>query len=392
VCWKVLTFRNQLAWSRWLGAVSFQRLQTVMNNLPVSTGRKTVVMFKKKSMAPFSINHSERVTSSAVAAANPSEEGSILESARSEFNEDKFKEIWYRTRLEYNLLMFVFALVLPVIGPPLIIQLVLPYYGHDCVGCYEQGFLLAIYLSVALLWSVLAAVVGRSLATAPDPLNQIRDMKYGLMFGLLTGGLGQFLMIIDQYIGKPHDLGLFDFDWLILIGNWTTYFFFGPYPMFTAVLRSRKQFRVNIDFKKLLPEYEFQKMFMHHLVNEWSVENLKFYIQVNAFKTHYVNIKNQTKLLNAAKEIHKAFVQRGGVMEVNIPDNLRAELEAIFESDTIGAEGQIGKEVFDKANEEIVSLMETDSFSRFRESKDFKTWAADNLAPNEQGVLVPLQG
>jgi hypothetical protein len=361
-----------------LASISYHKLQVLMNDKDTVTH---IDRLKKKSIM-FLPRAAEKVTA---VASNASfrDESSVTHSVK-EFDEDVFKSAWYRTRAEYNFFVFLGGLCLPVLAPSLVIQLVLPYLGHGCVGCYEPAYLLATYTGLGVCWSIFAGKVAWSLRKAADPLNQIQDIKYGLSCGLAIGGVGLLLLIFDQIIGKPHDLGLYDADWFVLVGNWLTYFFFGPYPMYIAISRSRRKHQTHINFKALLPDDQFQRIFMQHLVSEWSVENLKFWVQVNTFRKHFSNMKQVSKDRHAAKQLFETFVNRGGVLEVNLPDNVRIELENIFEDDT----HPITQDVFDKAQHETETLMECDSFNRFRESKTFKEWAKDHLIEEENGALA----
>jgi hypothetical protein len=380
VCWMVLNFKNQLAWSQMLGSLSYQKL-LILTNERESQSSLQLDRLKKKSLRIMAHKSAEVA---AVSSASTREESHTTIS--QDLNEEEFMSAWYKTRREYNLLVFLFGLFIPILIPPLVIHLSLPYLGHGCLGCYEPAYLMAVYTSMAVLWSVFAAKVAYSLRAAPDPLHQIRDMKFGIAGGLGIGGVGLLLLIFDQVIpGTPHDMGMYNADWFILVGNWITYFFFGPYPMYVAISKTyRRKHRMSINFKSVLPNHQFQAIFTTHLINEWSVENLKFWIQVNAFRTHYGSMKQQHKERHAATQLFETFVQPGAVMEVNLPESVRRQLEAIFDNESQSIE----ETIFDKAQSEAEQLMERDSFLRFKDTKVFKDWAKDNILASEDGVVA----
>ncbi|KAJ6251539.1 hypothetical protein M0813_14894 [Anaeramoeba flamelloides] len=125
-------------------------------------------------------------------------------------------------------------------------------------------------------------------------------------------------------------------------------------------------------FSFLISNKYSMSYFEQFLITQFSQENLEFWKQVNL----YQNTFDLSERIICAKSIIEKFVIENSESQVNIDSMTRTDILSKY-----------GKQnypltLFNKAEDEILKLMETDSFSRFKRSPLFK-----KLQQEWEGVL-----
>jgi len=134
------------------------------------------------------------------------------------------------------------------------------------------------------------------------------------------------------------------------------------------------------DFQVKLARYDAElKHFIHHplgleyftrhLEQEFSTENINFWKDVQRYKT----IPNQEERVTEAERIINTYLLLSSPQEINIKGNMKeATVKRI-------RDGDYSNESFADATNEVLKMMERDSFKRFKQSTLFQDFleAAD---------------
>ncbi|KAJ5069702.1 electron carrier/ protein disulfide oxidoreductase [Anaeramoeba ignava] len=99
--------------------------------------------------------------------------------------------------------------------------------------------------------------------------------------------------------------------------------------------------------------------FKEFLSQELNQENIMFYMDA----IEYRKIRSQKTRQRTAKAIYEKYIKPESLFEINIDFRTRNEIIQLVESD------QISIEIFDKAQEVVLTLMEQNSFEPFKQSK-----------------------
>jgi len=119
--------------------------------------------------------------------------------------------------------------------------------------------------------------------------------------------------------------------------------------------------------KILLTNPSVQQYLLDFTKQEFSDENYKFWLAVNDFRR--INPVHHEKM----KEIMETFVKPGATEEVNIPSDVRGKCVKLAE------EGGT-QTMFDVAQDEIYSLMEKDTWNRFKTSEQCEKMLSSKAA------------
>jgi len=116
-----------------------------------------------------------------------------------------------------------------------------------------------------------------------------------------------------------------------------------------------------------LQQTEWRLAFRGFLEKEFSEENLDFWWRVEQLKLRYNSvcpIRSQ-ELIKEALEIYRTFIPESSHHAINIPSDIRDTLKSIFE-DSFRFPNGINQWTFDDAYENILKLMFSDTFSRYK--------------------------
>ncbi|KAI8974710.1 RGS domain-containing protein [Pilobolus umbonatus] len=102
--------------------------------------------------------------------------------------------------------------------------------------------------------------------------------------------------------------------------------------------------------------------FLYHLLQEYSSENLFFYLAVESYETHVFN--NEQEQQEVARNIYTAYLTRNADLEINLEDRIhrvvRKQLDLQTQHSSTGHE-------FESAKRHVFSLLSV-SYHRFRTS------------------------
>lgn len=117
--------------------------------------------------------------------------------------------------------------------------------------------------------------------------------------------------------------------------------------------RTRKSVDVSIlnSLNDVLKSSSATMMFREFLRSEHSQENLEFWFSVQEFKRELT--------IEKAKEIYQIYIKTGSELEININHEVRERIE-------IKLNKRFEPEIFSEAENSVLSLMENDSFKRFK--------------------------
>jgi len=103
------------------------------------------------------------------------------------------------------------------------------------------------------------------------------------------------------------------------------------------------------------------RKFESMLVAEFSVENLAFLKQVQAFRKLPAD-----QNFESARLIMKSFIERGAECEINLEEFTRQSIVEDVKKASAKNHQSVPSDVFDTADAEITILLESDSFQRFK--------------------------
>jgi hypothetical protein len=124
------------------------------------------------------------------------------------------------------------------------------------------------------------------------------------------------------------------------------------------------------ELRKVINTPELRLLFLKHLEMEYSVENLAFYEACVSLEIMIENSRNETEIVEKVQFVRDTFLLTSAISSVNIshPNRLKA-LEVIGKDESLlSASHQSIVAVLKNPKEEILKLMATDSFGRFKRS------------------------
>jgi len=120
--------------------------------------------------------------------------------------------------------------------------------------------------------------------------------------------------------------------------------------------------------KYCLQNDDFLESFKWYLKRTYCTENLLFFMEATDYAEGFETRSEEENRAQATK-IFTTFVQVGADLEVNIDDTTREAIAAQFSA---GEKAEITPELFEHATKEIYILMETDSFSKWKRTKEYE--------------------
>ena len=146
-----------------------------------------------------------------------------------------------------------------------------------------------------------------------------------------------------------------------------------PFSVFTTFLREFRNITVDatcafnqqpIPVEHLLMNAAILSAFSTFLSHELSEENVQFWLAARKFRLQ--RSKNRALIIKDAQSLYEKFIAQSCENEVNLHASVHAVLK------TAVTHGCVTKLTFEEAEQDILRLMESDSFSRFRASAEFE--------------------
>lgn len=120
----------------------------------------------------------------------------------------------------------------------------------------------------------------------------------------------------------------------------------------------------HVELKVLLFHRDGVKYFEEHLKKEYSQENIHFWKACRKFEQ--MDIEDEKAVHEEARQISKLYIEDSADEQVNLPETMKARIVADI------ATLKVDLHTFDRARDEILHLMSSDSFQRFKQSKLFQ--------------------
>jgi len=115
--------------------------------------------------------------------------------------------------------------------------------------------------------------------------------------------------------------------------------------------------------KELLENPVAKKYFRNFLIEEFCLDNLLFYEEVNRYR----ECGDDTERLKIARSIYNEFISTGSPNEVNVTYEVRKQIESRFEEEA-------SVNLFDLAGDSIFDLMEIAMHDRFYTSHHWQEY------------------
>eukprot|EP00475_Leptophrys_vorax_P021836 TRINITY_DN29679_c0_g1_i1.p1 TRINITY_DN29679_c0_g1~~TRINITY_DN29679_c0_g1_i1.p1 ORF type:complete len:407 (+),score=78.31 TRINITY_DN29679_c0_g1_i1:53-1273(+) len=131
-----------------------------------------------------------------------------------------------------------------------------------------------------------------------------------------------------------------------------------------GIVMSRVCNRRGVSFTDVLQSPQLLEQFKGFLVTEFAVENILFYLEVNAFKEAVQNDPSMSRELGF--ELYKKFIADSSTHQINLAHPIYAELKRTFCPRSVEEMLAVDATVFDAACAQVLDLLERDSFMRFR--------------------------
>eukprot|EP00475_Leptophrys_vorax_P036891 TRINITY_DN6297_c0_g2_i1.p1 TRINITY_DN6297_c0_g2~~TRINITY_DN6297_c0_g2_i1.p1 ORF type:complete len:192 (+),score=45.56 TRINITY_DN6297_c0_g2_i1:3-578(+) len=116
----------------------------------------------------------------------------------------------------------------------------------------------------------------------------------------------------------------------------------------------------------VIADKKLRELFLHFLESEFSVENLLFIEACTAFEN--ASGSSHTAAKELAISIRGNFLELNSPSCVNLSSSVRADLDLKFTILSTNCDARL----FQEAKEEVLKMLAVDSFSRFRQTKDFQ--------------------
>lgn len=128
--------------------------------------------------------------------------------------------------------------------------------------------------------------------------------------------------------------------------------------------------------------------FVKHQQEEYAAESSEFYSEAVSFAAaaSATPPPPTAELRERAVRLVHEFIVEDAPRQINVPANLRAQLEAAIAE---GAPSEVRADLFEPAKDEIVTLMRKDTLPRFVNSPLFEELMAALGAPSAIGVAPP---
>ncbi len=313
-------------------------------------------------------------------------------------NEDNTFFIRYR---KYTNVSFLTKILVAVCLLSLIPVAVLSYVhrktlssngGDDCSKDWGNA-LLAGYVGAFVLCYLF---FGWNLRQVVDAFQIKEELRYTGVVGILA--VIPWFLFNNTY--RSIDTDVFPFSSVVIVIAITFALFFSTaWPLYRSIFQPLALDDLNVpdDIKSLrglLSDVDGFKSFKSFLSQEFSVENILFWHEVEDFRSKKARNLPPLEMMGEAQVIYSKYIIRGAPFEVNLPSKIVADLQQLLkkeygnlaeeesrdhvnanddETSLVGNEDvKVVPTIFDTAQRNIFLLMETDSYHRYCSSPEYK--------------------
>ena len=128
----------------------------------------------------------------------------------------------------------------------------------------------------------------------------------------------------------------------------------------------------------VLESEEYLPSFKEYLSKTFCAENLLFYFDSREYKENFESRTSEGRGATAQR-IFSDYIQLGSVLEVNIDDRIRENIVKCLET-------KLTKDIYNDANQEVFRVMGSDSFNKWRRTKEFDNIWKKNGSPQVLAV------
>lgn len=262
-------------------------------------------------------------------------------------------------------------------------------YGLSCTGCLPNAADLAFLVLVMVATLAAAVVMVRRVRHEPDPLEILSEMR-AISVVLFLSIACMLFRVVD--FGDLQATGKLSYALPLALLLLVVHGILVPLQVYRALKRGKsssdRTCSVTVDEKKhdhtlnyILEESPSgREFFRDFCITEHSVENYYCWEAIERFKTEYPALEaTQARVL--ALNLHQTFITAGAILQVNLSANVRVELDKVIISRN-KASAAVPRDLFDKAQVDVIRLMRDDTFFRYTQSDIYRAWraTADNMA------------
>eukprot|EP00924_Labyrinthula_sp_SR-Ha-C_P016852 snap_masked-scaffold_6-processed-gene-16.32-mRNA-1 protein AED:1.00 eAED:1.00 QI:0/0/0/0/1/1/2/0/463 len=223
--------------------------------------------------------------------------------------------------------------------------------------------------------------------TYPDPFNVLKETQIGFSIPIFLAFIYAVLRFSDAFdvLDENKDF-YFSYGIIIDIGILLAFIVLLTIPVFKSFSSSKeKQINQSISLNEVLTNETGRKLFRNHLVFEFSVDNLNFYLAAKNWKEYFqLNPDKKNSMEKSARNLYNRWLKRGSMFEVNL-----GYLDIEIVKKRIDS-GNFSIDMFDDTIDGIYSLMSLDSFTRFQNTEVFKGYIG--IGEPEQGAKNSMYG
>jgi len=295
----------------------------------------------------------------------------------------------------YGLLLqfFVVACALALVGAAIRAE-DSSFGGKGCFGCELSDDQFVFYVGLAAFLYLLCIALLVSLRKRPDPLGIKKEIAQAVFIAGSLAMVGTLVAAAD--IGSLREDRVFDLYYFFNLGILVGVYFLVYKPVIEShrINQDREMRRMSMESTldhALSPDTPLHKAFYAYLATEWSIENALFLNAVEKFRN------SDQELTRKALHVYCTFIEPDSMLEVNIShpvrNNIKEEIEPVI--NTLRGTGTIrlttrsrpsiaalsiipveavpliSKDIFDEAYAEVYQLLYSDSWFRFKNSKQY---------------------
>lgn len=279
-----------------------------------------------------------------------------------------------------------------------------PKLQGNCNGC-TLGLITMVIFAVSILIVIVTALYGfYKLRGVPDNLGIKEEIRLKLATASVFGLGGVLLTLFDASLGSVEAQGLFTYAYIQTIGLG----FFQYYQTIHQIVRfessrsgyaseAKKQgkvgdkqrsdsFSVSVSVGEVGPKFteqflktfkgrealvteianspELLSIFEEHLAKEFTLENMRFYMEATKYKSTFLDDKDKSVVM--ARKIYNVYVNSSAIFQINLPSEVKNPLDDLLNKSLKDIDKEaVSAETFDSAIYEIKRLLVNDIMVRF---------------------------